>query len=534
MKNSKNIKISFFALVCLLFIAGSCKVDPELTNTYGSDVAWSSETNLELYLNSFYPLIGQSYYQSAVVDDSYADVLKFNSPVTNSNAFVFGSVQITPGSNPLGNWDWAYAWIKTCNEFLEGAAKYGTELPDDVVKRAVAEVKWFRAYVYFELAKRYGGSVILLDELPEDKYHKRSEPAECWDFIAKDLDAAAQNLPLTVDESQRGKLTKGAAYGLKARAMLYAKRWKEAAKAVEDLDKLKLYDLYPDYEKLFNIKRADHVENKESIVEFGFSTPDFGYSFDYFYCPPGDKGYAELSPTEDLVSQYQMADGSDFDWNNQATAAHPYEGREKRFYASILYNGAPWKGRTVETYVGGVDGYALGGGTTCTGYYMRKLFDGSKKTQNEGFEPGDLTYYFMRYAEVLLIYAEAEAELGNMATALSALNRVRTRAGFTKPVTASNLADFMELLRHERMIELAFEGHRFWDLRRWGLADKVLNSMHCSGVKITKSGEDAYKYEVVDCDNGNTRVYPAKYDRFPIPTSELQRNPECTQFPEWK
>jgi hypothetical protein len=534
MKNIKNISVGFWALVCILLMANSCKVDPELTDTYGSNVAWSSEANLELYLNSFYPLIGQSYYQNAVTDDSYADILKFNSPVANSNAFVFGSVQITPGSNPLGDWDWAYTWITNCNEFLDGVNKYGNNLPADVVKRAEAEVRWFRAYVYFELAKRYGASVVLLDKLPAEKYHKRSEPDECWDFIAKDLDFAAENLPVTVDESQRGKLTKGAAYGLKARAMLYAKRWQQAADAVDNLNQLNLYDLYPDYEKLFNIRRSDHVENKESILEFGYTSPDFGYSFDYFYCPPGDKGYAEISPTEDLVSQYQMADGSDFNWDDPAEAAHPYEGREKRFYASVLYNGAQWKGRTIETYVGGVDGYGLGGGTTCTGYYMRKFFDGSKKTQDAGFEPGDLTYYFMRYAEVLLIYAEAEAQLGHMAAALTALNRVRARAGFTTPVTASNLEEFLKLLRHERMIELAFEGHRYWDLRRWGLAGKVINNMHCSGVKITKNDDGSFNYEIVDCDNGNTRVYPEKYDRFPIPSSEIQRNPLCTQFPEWK
>ncbi len=214
-------------------------------------------------------------------------------------------------------------------------------------------------------------------------------------------------------------------------------------------------------------------------------------------------------------------------------AAKPYEGREPRFYASVLYNGAAWKGRTVETFEGGVDGFAFGGGTTCTGYYMRKLFDGSKKTQTDGFLPGDLTYYFMRYAEVLLIYAEAMAEQGSIDKALTALNKVRARAGFTTPVTAGSKDEFMRLLRHERMVELAFEGHRFWDLRRWGLAKTVLNNTNCTGIKITKTGTD-WNYEKIDCDNGKKRVYPEKYDRFPIPTVEIQRNPLCEQFPEWK
>lgn len=517
----------------LIFSLSNCRVDPKLTDKYGADVAWTSEKNLQLYLNSFYPLIGQNYYTNAVEMDAYADLLKMNTPVDNVNQVIFGSVTISPSNNMLGNWDWGYAWVKNCNEFLEGLEMYGGNLPAEAVARAGAEVKWFRAYVYFEMAKRYGATLLLKDKLTMDPNFKLGTPEECWNFIEKDLDSAAAHLPVTVVAGEKGKLTKGAAYGLKARAMLYAKRWKKASDAVEALEALKQYDLYPNYGELFTLRRAGNEVNKESVIEFGFSSPDFGYSFDYFYCPPGDKGYAQVSPTENLVGAYQMADGTDFSWDNATMAAKPYEGREPRFYASILYNGAAWKGRTVETFEGGVDGFALGGGTTCTGYYMRKLFDGSKKTQTDGFLPGDLTYYFMRYAEVLLIYAEAMAEQGSIDDALTALNKVRARAGFTTPVTAGSKAEFMRLLRHERMVELAFEGHRFWDLRRWGLAKTVLNNTNCTGIKIKKTGTEL-SYEKIDCDNGRKRVYPEKYDRFPIPTVEIQRNPLCEQFPEWK
>ena len=225
-----------------------------------------------------------------------------------------------------------------------------------------------------------------------------------------------------------------------------------------------------------------------------------------------------------------MADGKEFDWNNPEMAANPYEGREPRFYASILYNGCQWKGETLYTYEGSVDGYGLGGGTTCTGYYMRKLFD--PEISKSQMRRTDLTFYYMRYAEVLLIYAEAMAMQDKLTEALEALNEVRDRVDLPA-VSASTKTEFMKLLRHERMVELAFEGHRFWDLRRWGLATTVLNGTHMEGVKPTKVG-DGYEYDVVDCDAGKTRVYLEKYNRFPIPIAEIQQNSACEQFDEWK
>lgn len=519
--------------LCLSVVLVSCNLDPELTDSYSDAIPWSSEKNLELYLNKFYPLIGQSYYNDAVNDDSYSDILKMNSSSAESNLLVTGATTISPDANILGHWNWAYSWTRSCNEFLDGLNKYGSKLPKDVTKVAEAEVRFFRAYVSFNLAKE-SGSFIICDKLPEGKEKARSTPEECWTFIANDLDSAAKYLPKQVNADQQGKLTKGAALAFKARCMLYAERWKDASDAAKAVIDLGIYDLNPNYSDLFTFKRSDGRINKESILEFGFSSPKLGYSFDYYYCPPGDKGYAQVSPTEDLVSSYQMADGSDFSWDNPEQAADPYKGREDRFYASILYNGAKWKGRTVQTYVGGIDGFALGGGTTCTGYYMRKLFDESKKTQNEGFEPGELTYYAIRYAEVLLIYSEAMAQQDNLTEALWALNKVRVRAGFTEPLKANGKPEFMALLRHERMIELAFEGHRYWDLRRWKLSSKILNNMHCDGIKITKNDDGTFNYEKVDCDGGKTRIYPEKYNRFPIPLTEIQRNPLCEQFDEWK
>ncbi len=148
------------------------------------------------------------------------------------------------------------------------------------------------------------------------------------------------------------------------------------------------------------------------------------------------------------------------------------------------------------------------------------------------FDTNDFTYYYMRFAEVLLIYAEARAELNDISEALKALNRVRARVNLP-PVTAVGKEDFMNRLRHERMVELAFEGHRFWDLRRWDLAKTTLGNTHLTGVKPVKQGASV-TYQIIDCDNGRTRIYLDKYYRFPIPYTEIKANKLIEQFEEWR
>ena len=502
-------------------------MDPILTDSYSEEVAWLSPENCQMYINKFYPLIGQSYYDNEIFADSASDILKNNSPNAEISFFSYGSVAVTPENNIFNNWNSGHAWAIDCCRFLDGLEKRGGNLPEDFQLQAEAQVRWFRAQVYFEMARRYGACLILYPQLPGlgEKDHGTCTPDECWDFIKKDLQFAADNLPET---DVAGKLTKGAAYALMARAMLYAERYEDAYNACVNVESFG-YQLETDYAALFKYKRSVGV-SKESIVEFGFQYPNLSYTFDKFNCPPGEGGYAQVSPTEELVCQYQMADGRDFSWNDPEMAANPYKGREPRFYASILYHGAEWKGRVMDMRSSSKDGVAFGGGTTSTGYYMRKLFDESQK---EGFTESDLTKYYIRFAEVLLIKAEALAQMGKYDLAMAELNKVRARAGFTTDLVAVDKNTCMKYIMRERMLELAFEGHRFWDLRRWGLAEKTLNNMHLTGVKpVDKDGVTTYvKF---DADNGKVRKYPAKYNRFPIPNDEIQRNGALSQFDEWK
>jgi hypothetical protein len=255
-----------------------------------------------------------------------------------------------------------------------------------------------------------------------------------------------------------------------------------------------------------------------------------------FFRPIGDSKYhsdntifGALCPTSELVDSYEMADGTDFSWDAHGEA--PYSGREPRFYASVLYNGVRWEGREIQTYEGGTDGigkFQTNGtaGTTTTGYYFKKFI-----TENDfTWETNGSSHFatFIRYAEVLLNYAEALAEqnwAANGAEALAALNKVRARVDLPEK-TASSLDEFRTILRKERMVELAGEGFRYWDIRRWRIGEDVIHGKQAHGCKITRTADDegSLSYEQITIDAGMERIFLERYYSFSIPIVERSNN----------
>lgn len=541
-----NKKIWLFCTVLTIIVFSSCSgfLEPNPRQSYkDDDAAWSSLENTNLYVNGFYvPL--QDYgaygktYAGVGMSDGLTDILKYNSSDMNPyggdlNKIVFDG-QISPASNTLENYNYIYQRIRRINEFLSRIDQKTKYEPVDR-NRFVAQARFFRAFLYTMLIRNHG-SIVMRTELdgPEQSKKARSSEADCWQFVYDDLDYAAKNLPDVWPNpaNNLGRITAGAAEAFKTRAMLYAKRWADVVNAGEQVMAKEgtLYGLMPNYADAFATD-----DNKEAVIAFRYGGPVV-QDFDRWYAPAGDsqlKPRAIASPTQELVDAYQMADGSDFDWNNPEHAANPYDNREPRFYASILYNGAKWKGRIIATYVGGVDGFlpfAQQGNpnTTTTGYYIRKLLDEKQVNLNEKSE---LDWKEMRYAEVLLNYAEAANELGQIDKALVALNKVRMRVKLPE-IAQTSQEDLRKIIRHERMVELAFEGHRYWDLRRWRTAVEVLAGKRMHGMRITKQEDGSFKYEVVECDNRN-RFFDERYYQFPIPSDEIKNNPECKQLPNW-
>lgn len=542
---------SFYLLgIGLMFMSQlltSCHdlLEKDPTDSYSETVAWSSESSVDMYVTFLYQsLKGLSNISSLSLTDGYTDLVKYGNGVPQTwsahNKILLQQNTITSDNNPMSSWG-LYTDIFKENVFLRDAAIYGTKFSEDFLNIRIAEIRFIRAINYARMIRIFGG-VIIRDETngvdsEGQKAKARATEEESWDFVLRDLDFAAKNLPEDWDTKWEGRLTKGAAYAYMCRSALFAKRWDVAISAANELKKLNKYELIDNYADVFK-----DAGNDEIIFAITYKKPDMLHYFDRYFAPDGKQGIRRAVPTSELVDSYDMANGTPFSWNG-SMAKDPYTGREPRFYASIIYNGATWRGQTIYTYVEAENGFFAyrdnmnpGEKQTVTGYFIRKYL----QENNADFDDkgSDQFWIEMRYAEVLLNLAEALAEQDyskNQQDALEALNEVRSRVKLPDRTVqeAPDKESFMKLLRKERVCELAFEGFRFWDLRRWHLADEVIDGKQAHGTKITKQDDGTYKYEQVSCDDNTNRFFPERYYLLPIPVDELQNNPLCKNNAPW-
>lgn len=467
--------------------------------------------------------------------------------------------------NQIDNqWGGYYELIHDANMFLEDYSEEALEIfkwdknYEDELKKArmsLKEVKVLRALYHFELAKRYGDIPLVLQtySLNEINSIEKSSFKDVIDYIDKECATLAPELPLSFVDfigQEVGRVNRGAAYAIRSRALLYAASplfnknndpalWEKAADAAYDVINLGVYSLEKiDKDPLWNKSGNDVLTSKQLIFETRTSENN---SFEMNNFPVGGFGEVSLGrnvPTQNLVDEYEMKDGSSFDWNNAEHVANMYydqDGkptRDPRFYKTILCNGYTFKKIKLETFEGGKNGYPLEGATT-TGYYLKKMIDESVSI--DPIKPVKKPHHYpaFRYAEILLNYAEAMNEWKNPdytdnehpLSAREALNQVRSAANMP-PVVANGQDEFREKVHKERRIELAFEDHRFWDIRRWQQGELVKDIY---GVKILNNN-GTLSYEKVKVQE---RVWDNKMYLYPIPQNEIFVNPNLTQNPGW-
>ena len=526
-------------------------LDPDPTDRLSEKLFWQNEESTDLYLNSFYPYLssygnfGTSQFNNGLLTEGMTDMLKYGSysaGVGNANRIVFNPYFVTADqSQGLVIWTTSYERIRRVNEFLSSMSKYST-YNEDTNKRYEAQIRFIRAFLYYQLLLRTN-TVIIFDKLPDGNSKPLSPESDCWDFVEQDLDYAFQNLPVQWDATRSGRITKGAALAMKSRAMLLAKRWEKARAAASEVINLQdngslVYELNKDYKNAF--KSYFDNGNKESILEFRYKLPAPYHSFDRDFAPGGDwaNNGGSACPTQEMVEEYELATGGKADWSkwhSKTTETPPYSLLEPRFHASVLYNGASWKNRKIETFVDGKDGYidygfqANTNGKTTTGYYLRKYLDESIADISTTYSAQP--WIEIRLAEVYLNLAEACAMLGSTydKDANNAIRTIRERVKL--PYTDLTGEELMKAIRHERKVELAYEGFYYWDLRRWRMADSILDGARFHGLKITQSGT-TLTYEYIDCDKED-RKFPERFYNFPIPTTEIANNLAISQINLW-
>lgn len=555
-------KIILYSITACSILLSGCNglLDLDPTDAVTNKIVVKSYENGNLYLNSMYGSI-HSFSQFGSMQsypgltDGLTDTFKYGSKSSNqtgmhygfANKFIYGlaGVEAASCSFFLSKWEDIYTRIRRVNEFISVLKDASFDKGD--IDKLEGQARFLRAYLYFQLVLRHK-EVIIYDEdlLKYTDNMPLSTEAQGWDFIYADLMDAASKLPVKWDAANSGRITKGAAYALLSRAMLYAERWQQANEAADEVLKLGVYSLMPgktaaDYAKCFSTTAMQG--NTEAILEFAYIAGKLHHNFDNLFSPGGDASVTTLglgTPTQEIVELYEYAGGGAVDWTpwhvpGGTVVAPPYAKLEPRFGASILYNGANWKGRKIEAYEGGKDGWTAPGtekveGRTTTGYYLRKLVDETHTdlVSKKSAQP----WIAIRLAEVYLNKAEALYHLNDPLGASQMLSLVRKRVGL--PELNLSSADLWKVIRKERKLELAFEGQLYWDMRRWKLAHIEYSgpSSRVHGFKITKEG-GLYRYLYIDADEMN-RFFPEKFYQVPLPEHELQNNKAVQQYAIWR
>jgi hypothetical protein len=436
-------------------------------------------------------------------------------------------------------WGRSYRSIRECNFALNNLPNIN--MSDDHKARIRAELQFIRAFRYHDIIRNYGGAILmgdkvlnLSDSLQNDALFKRSSLKESIDYVLTQLDSAAAVLPLNNDNSYLlGRATKGAALALKSRLTLYAASplyntgtWQNAVAAAQAVISLNKYALFTGgYDKLFL-----DGNNSENIFARLYTRNANHTHLEIANGPNGYGGWGGNLPLQNFVDDYQMSNGKPIsDPTSGYDAQNPYVGRDPRFYATVLYNGASYRGSSIETFTPGGKDSKDGRdnwNTSKTGYYLKKFMNDAYPLQNPWGNAGFQPWYYFRYAEILLNFAEASNEAygadvvppGSTLSARAAINLIRKRVGMPDLPLVMSQSAMRDAIRNERRVELAFEEHRFYDVRRWKIAD-VTENKPAMGITITKNGSSLTYATKVALDG---RAFSSRMYWLPIPRAEIQ------------
>lgn len=558
-----NFKILFVALLSIIVTSCENYLDPGYDEFLDKEEVFSSYDYSLKYVRTVYSYLPGTDFSEAFMSDEAKNTDTKSSYVEMNNG-------AWNSRNYVGSWTWShyYAGIRRAHIFLENVdsaifvtdntLKLTPELNDTLRKQYKGEIRFLRAFFYFELLKRFGdptrnlGVPILPDNLlsNDSTDYKRSTYDECVNQILIDCNAAEKVLPVRWYSSDYGRVSKAAILALKSRLLLYVasplanptndiEKWKTAAEAAKKIIDLKVYKLIDK-----STVQADNmlsIFTKPNNDEVIFCNQvEQSNSFEKNNLPPSFGGSGQTNPTQNLVDAFETILGYPItDSKSGYKPNEPYYRRDKRLDYFIGLNGATINSTgKIESYVGGKDGFNIALTSTKTGYYIRKFIDPNADIIKNRTIATHFWVYF-RYAEILLNYAEAMANAygvssvpaGYSLSAYDALKLIRDRVGLTTPAIVKTLPvnEFLERIKNERRVELCFEGHRFWDVRRWKQGDLYFNGT-IKGMKITKAVTTGYLYDIIDVEN---RVFENKMYIMPIPYDEVQKSKLLEQNTSW-
>lgn len=565
-RNKLNILFQSLFLLSIVAVSG-CKndgfLDVQNTSNVSEESVYASTSAADLVLSDIYNALPDFNGFYVEPFDAYADNLMTGPNWPNVCNEARDRANITSNSELFINWtapdmwfDWStlYTNIRKCNVFIQGMESSSLEQAD--IDQRVGEAKVMRALFYHWLWMLYGGVPVITtpdnyNTMGDSVFHERASFDDTFKFLDDDLASAAQLLPKNNGNDGNGHVNQGTALTLKGWIELYyasplnnpnndLSRWKAAAATNQQVMQLG-YQLYPKYDELFFTTGNN---NDEGILYKQYLSLKQGSQVIHYqgpnYVGPDWLSWGCSDPTQELVDDYSMANGLAItDPGSGYDPQNPYENREPRFSQSVLYNGNTFNGVPYISAVGSgspnmID-LADASDNSNTGYCTKKAMDTTVNYNQWGSSAQN--FYFFRYAEVLLNYAEAQNEaVGPDASVYAAMDQIRERAGiptFSQVYPGASQAKMREIIRRERRIELAMENKRYFDLMRWKIAEVNLNHvMH--GMQIDPDGSGGYTYTVIPAVPPGATQWtfdPAKNYLLPIPFSVLGQNSKLTQNP---
>lgn len=618
-------RVLSYSILIVFGIISSCSDDflnTQPLDKISSEATWADGPLSQAFVFNVYSFLGYGGFEEQALA-CITDEAMFTHAGRNIDPFVEGSE--SPSSlawmSPTYEWNNMYLAIRQANTALTNLPE-STFDDDELRDRLMGESHFLRAYYYHQLLRYYGGVPIIdfLYGLDDDYSIARNTFEEVVNFIVSDLDMAAQLLD--GKEETPGRASRLSALALKSRVLTYAAsdvhdpvkigqsgvlsgysnpelvaytggdqmaRWQTALTATEQAMaegsgyKLDLAGPVSPEEGRDNyvsiaMGGQSAVGDAAAAVELIFQrthTPLYtiedawplgGIHYGINNGPNGYHNWAGNTPIQQLVDDYEMMDGSTFDWNNPPHAADPFSNRDPRFYATIMYDGADWKPRPLDVatmdpadqiqtgaYADGSGGLINGLDTrespienwngTRTAYYTRKFIDPDPALADNQSSAQVIPWPFIRYTELVFNAIEANIELGNEAVALEWINKIRFRAGM--PATSASGDELRDLYRNERRVELVYEEHRYHDARRWMIsAETVGRGIQAIDVQATlKPGATPhvpyrhdkavynYSYTVVNNTDNEVRTWDDKMYYRPISRDEINRNNLLIQNP---
>jgi starch-binding outer membrane protein, SusD/RagB family len=564
----KKLVIFLAILSCISCKKGILDIQP--LDRISEEAVWKDENLIKAYQSELYNSINHGFGSHGMLS-KHTDEAVNTTPCCGPDIFgrsTWNGDNITAVANGdnqwLYYWDRGYQYIRKINVFFERMAENKVTVSDKA--KLIAEAKFLRAYIYFNLLERFGGVPIVEQsyQLGADVKFKRATIDETVAYIEKNLTEAIPDLPqkIAANEGTFGRATKDACLALRSRLYLYAAsplysptkdnaKWQKAADAAAAL-LTRGYSLYPDYKLAFN--RPSGSANDELIFGKNFTTAN-GHQQPMHNLGRRYQAYggwwASNGPSQNLVDDYEMSTTGQPAFTYTGTGktvtktinaasgynpAKPYANRDPRFDATVIHDESTFHGDFYEMWVAsdgatwGFDSYKQSSDNPRVGYILRK------------FSPEDVplnwqTIYtqpwpIFRLGEIYLNYAEAKFELGDEATAREYLNKVRARPSVNMPpIPASVTGEALrQRIYNERRIELAFESHRFWDVRRWKIAADIENRP-LYGMDIIKNVVSGVKTYTPFLQL--QKVFEEKMYWLPIENNEVRRNPDILQNPLW-